>query len=244
MRQVTLFCLPYAGGSASIYRDWAASAGAHINLVSIELPGRGRRFNEAFSPTLDDAVNDILTQIQPHLDGSPIALFGHSMGGILAFELAYKLVALLNTHPCHLFFAGCEPPHLRVDDDPIHSLPDKQFLEAVNDLGGTPNSFFDQPELMDLFLPILRNDFKVIENYRYKAKPMRLSCDISLLYGEEEGLHDIIDKWRDMTDGSCHFQSFPGDHFFINEKHAEIMDVINQTLEVHAFSLPGTTCTG
>lgn len=231
LSKIKLFCLPYAGGSSAIFMDWTRDLDKKIQLIPVELAGRGRRFTEPFYRSIDDAVNDIHLQIASELDGSQIAFFGHSMGSILAYELAYKIKSLNYEAPFHLFFSGSDAPHLKCNEKKRYKLPDEEFLHEINELEGTPKEFFEQKELVDIFLPVLRNDFMIIEQYVYREKPIKLNSDISVLYGKDEEIKGDIKEWKIHTQKSCNVHEFEGGHFFINEQRKKVIELINHTLE-------------
>ncbi len=230
MHTIKLICMSYAGGASSNFSNWGKDLAPHIKLIAVEYPGRGRRFSEPFCQSILEAVDDIYNQIKHELDETPFALFGHSMGSVLAFELAYKLLAKGHQLPRHLFFSGSDAPHLRGDDKKLHILPDEEFLQEINDLEGTPQAFFEQKELLDIFMPILRNDFKMIEEYSFEEKPMKLKSDFSVFYGTEEELKGDINGWAVHTEKECQIHAFEGGHFFINDKREEVLQRINDVL--------------
>ena len=168
MTKFRLFCLPYAGGSATVYGKWKNNLHSSIALKLIELAGRGKRFAEPFYDSFTSAVEDICSIVKNDLDGAPYAIWGHSMGSILAFELAYKLKETGCEEPIHIFFSGRYPPHiLKNKEQSLYELPDKDFLERIFRLGGTPKEMLENRELQDIFTPILRADYKILNGYRY-----------------------------------------------------------------------------
>jgi surfactin synthase thioesterase subunit len=229
-----LFCLPYAGGSAMIYKNknWERYLDDSIELVPIELAGRGIRYSEKLYGNFNEAVDDIYNLIKGDLDKTDYAIYGHSMGSLLAYELYYKIKQLKNkSSPRHMFFSGIQPPHLKINHKMIHHLPDKEFEEEIIGLGGTPKEIFENKEVFKFFLPTLRADFKIIEKYNYVEKRDKIDCAITILIGREDKLtKSNIVEWKIQTQSDCNIYSFQGDHFFINSNVERITDIINNTL--------------
>lgn len=228
-----LFCLPYAGGSESIYAKWKKYLNFSINLEPIELSGRGKRFSESFYENLDEAVEDIFESIKYKIKNDEYAIYGHSMGGLLAYELYYKVHNENVTIPKHIFFSGYKPPSVPRNENQIHLLPDMEFIKEVIELGGTPQEVIENKELIQLYTPILRNDFKMIEEYVYNEKKEKIQCDITILNGKEEDitLEEIL-AWKKHGDKGFKVYNFAGDHFFINNNIENIVNIINHALVV------------
>lgn len=226
-----LFCLPYAGGSETIYYKWKRYIDPLIKLETIELKGRGRRYNEGFYETLDEAVEDILKNIKDKIMDDEYAIYGHSMGSLLAYELYYKIYNENVKMPKHIFFSGYKPPGISRMEKQIYLLPDEKFIKEVVELGGTPQEVIDNEEFLKLFTPILRNDFKMLEKYIYKEKKEKIQCDISILNGKEDDitLEELL-AWKNHGDKGFKVYNFEGDHFFINTNVENITKIINTTL--------------
>ncbi|MEK3854007.1 thioesterase II family protein [Cytobacillus sp. FSL H8-0458] len=226
-----LFCLPYAGGSEAIYHKWEHHLNESINLCPITLKGRGRRFNEPFYSSLEEAIEDIFEHIKAKLEVSEYAIFGHSMGSLLAYELYYKINELGFKLPNHIFFSGYRTPGTKKNES-IHSLPNNEFKRKIVELGGTPEELVNNDDLFDLFIPLLRSDFKMVETYKYKERKNKISCDISVLNGLSDTIPlENLRYWKSYTDKSCQFYNFDGNHFFINSNTVEITSLIKHTLE-------------
>jgi medium-chain acyl-[acyl-carrier-protein] hydrolase len=234
MKKFKLFCLPYAGGSAAIYNKWRQYLDRRIELYPLDLAGRGRRIYDPPYGSIAEAVDDVYKIIDSQLEGMPYSFFGHSMGGIIAYELARKIRNLKRPQPVHMFIAGRGAPDITGEDEKtFHQLPEEQFKKEILELGGTPREFFQHPELLDVLLPMLRSDFKIAETYKFKEtgqiKP--LDYDISVLIGKEENVTaEQMHGWRAHTTGICTIYYFAGEHFFINEETERIVKIINRTL--------------
>ena len=214
--KVRLFCFPYAGGSSRIFREWHDWCGPEVELVAVELPGRG--FNSR-SPVINDMstmIERILPVIDPLLD-RPFALFGHSMGALISFELSRALRASGRKTPLRLFVSGMRAPHLRGGYQ-IHSLPDKEFIEALRTLNGTPAELLSDSSLLEMFVPTLRADLHLSETYQFiPGTPLQHPITV---FG---GINDVttpserLREWQRHTRSSCTVRLLEGDHFFINQ---------------------------
>ncbi len=238
MTKITLFCFPYAGGSAAVFSKWRVLLDKNIDFAPIELAGRGRRIREQMFKSIAEAVDDVFKIINPALGNNPYALLGHSMGSVIAFELYYKLKENNLPEPVHIFFSGRGAPHIPMNDKKkFHLMPEEQFKKEMIQLGGTAKEFFEHPELLEVFLPLLRSDLKVNESYIYKEKPVKLNCSITILNGlkDEDVRPEEVEAWKIHTNRDCTIHNFPGGHFFINEETRKIVDIINNTLAPQVF---------
>lgn len=225
-----LFCLPYAGGGASIFRQWPRSAPPWLQVCPVQLPGREDRFGE---PAHDDvgALIQALGPVIAALGDRPFALFGHSMGALIAFELTRALRRLGHAGPAHLFVAGRNAPRVPDMSPPIHDLPGPAFIERLRSLGGTPEGVFESAELMALISPLLRADFALNERYRY-TEDAPLDCALTVFGSREDDMvsHQGLLAWRDETTGPCELVMLPGGHFFVHDQHEAILGHIAHEL--------------
>ncbi len=229
---INLFCFPYAGGSSAVYSRLKRFADKNINVIPVELAGRGQRISEPLYNNMEDVINDVYDKIVASVDEQPFALFGHSMGSSIVLELSHKILKNKKNEPLHLFLSGRCPPILYKVDKKIHDLPDEQFINEVYDLGGTPKEVFENRELRHIFLPILRSDYKLIEEYIYIEKDEKLNCDITVFNGKEDKMTDLekLKKWGDYTSGKTDIFEFDGGHFFLHNQMEQIMNIMNKTL--------------
>jgi len=232
MEKIKLFCLPYAGGSATIYHQWKKYLHHRIQLCPVELAGRGKRFSENCYDSLADAVCDIYQSIKPELNTASYSFFGHSMGSILVYELVRKINALPHPRPVHLFLSGRYPPHIIKREKNYHQLPDDEFKSEIIKMGGTPPEVFEHHELLAIFLPLLRADYKIIETYQYTPEDLDFNCGITLFNGkaDQEVSGDEMLEWRRYSQAECRLYEFEGGHFFIHEHMEDIVEIINNTL--------------
>ena len=226
-----LFCLPYAGGSEAIYYKWKNYLNSDIQLEPIKLKGRGQRYNENFYENLEEAVDDIFEYIKYKIVDNEYAILGYSMGSLLAYELYYKIVRENLRIPEHMFFMAHKAPNINKKNNNIHLLPNDKFIKKIIELGGTPNEVFENKELLELVLPILRNDFKIIENYVFKDKKEKIECNISVFNGKEDDI-DLTEllAWKELGNKECKIYNFDGGHFFINNNIKKIINILNETL--------------
>ena len=211
--RVRLFCLPYAGGGAAVYRSWCAALPRGVEVCAVRPPGRETRFRERPFHRLGPLVDALVGEVEPHLD-VPFAIFGHSLGAITGFELARRLEAAGHP-PRHLWVSGHRAPHLRPTAPPVHLAPDDVILGRLRRYGGTPEAFYENEELVAALLPNVRADMAVSETYRYTdAAP--LHCPVTAFGGTEDHLvdADAVEEWERVTKGPFRAHLFPGGHFY------------------------------
>jgi medium-chain acyl-[acyl-carrier-protein] hydrolase len=215
--QLRLFCFPYAGAGALIFRKWADGLPREVELCPIQLPGRGTRLTEPPFTMLSCLVEALARVLVPLLD-KPFAFFGHSLGALIGFELARQIRRQHGVHPVRLFASAGRAPQIPHRTPPIHNLANEEFLAELRRLNGTPRELLDHEELMEVMLPILRADFALYETYLYSNEPP-LNCPISAFGGVQDRRVSASDleAWRSQTSASFSLRMFPGDHFFLKE---------------------------
>lgn len=232
---IKLFCIPFSGGSAEVYRKWSKSLPSDIQLFPVELPGRGKRIFEPLLDDIDTIVEDITATIASNVaSNDDYAIYGHSLGSLLAFETYYKLIENGVHKPQHIFFSGRNAPQNKHSRTSIHRLPDEQFLHAVMNYGGNTHEIIENQELLDLFLPILRADFKISETYCHQEKTDKIACDITIINGRNDHSASRYDmsEWSYYAGGAATFHTVDGGHFFITENYEPVVDIIKQTLTI------------
>ena len=226
-----LFCLPYAGGGTSIFRLWHRELPSNVEVCAIDLPGRENRLREKPISNLEILTENLVEVFLQHLD-KPFALFGHSMGALIVYELARKLLQK-NVNPVYIFLSGRPAPHVPELYPPLHLLPNAEFIEKLTNVYcAIPDIVAKDQELMELLLPALRADITLIETYIHsKVEP--LDCPICALGGleDKEATHDYLVTWRDYTRSSFSVQMFPGGHFYLNENRQLLLEFMSQTLK-------------
>ncbi|MGN7457648.1 thioesterase II family protein [Paenibacillus pasadenensis] len=223
MRPLRLFCLPHAGGSAQLYRRWAAAAPPGLELAPLELAGRGVRLGEPFYLGIREAAEDLLGEVLERREEGRFALFGHSMGALIAYELAVLLQRAGGPQPEAAFLSAKDAPQVERREAPIHGLPEALFIERIRRLGGCPDELFEQPELLRLFLPVLRADFRLVETYRHQDAPL-LETPGVVMGGRADGtLSGSLGEWRRWFAAPCRLELFEGGHFYAQERHPELL---------------------
>ncbi|GHA05929.1 thioesterase [Streptomyces tauricus] len=211
-----LVCLPYAGGTPSVYRNWAAHLGDPVHVVPVLLPGRGLRVREAPYTGMGALVADLTDALMEHELAHDYALFGHSMGALLAYEVAHELRDRGLAEPAHLFVSGSRAPHL-YGDRRDHTLSDAELRQLVRDLGGLGADDTIGGSYLERRLPVLRADLTVCETYRW-APRRPLSCPMTAFSATRDPIapaHEM-EAWRVHTRGSLLRHHVEGDHFFLN----------------------------
>ncbi len=225
-----LFCFPYAGAGASVFRTWHTFMTPEIEVCSLQLPGRESRIKEPLFADLVPLIPALTSALIPHLD-LPFIFFGHSVGALISFEVARRLRRLDSSQPLHLFVSGRHAPQLPVLK-PIHQLPKSEFLRELSRYNGTSANVLQHEELMELFLPILRADLALNETYTY-ADDTPLNCPISVFGGQDDALAtpDSLAAWRDHTSSNFSLRIFPGDHFFLKNQIEALSKAIFEDLQ-------------
>lgn len=229
-RPVRLVLLPHAGGSANFYLPLSETLSAHVDVLTIQYPGRLDRLAEPCLTTIDEFTAGVLAELVPWLD-RPTVLFGHSMGATVAFELAGRLEREHGLVPRQLVVSGRREPEDNRDGT-VHLRDDDGLLEEVAALSGTDPEFFDEPELRGLILPALRADYRAIETYAYRPAPP-LRCPILALTGDADPRVSVEEagRWRDYTTGRFDLEVFPGGHFYLTDARQSVVDAILRRLE-------------
>ena len=231
-----LFCLPFAGGSASLFREWPAWLGPAIDTCPIQLPGREERLAEPAFTRAEALCEALITVLRPLLDRR-YALFGHSMGALIAYQLAHDMERL-GFSPAHLFVSGQKAPHLPLGRPTSYDLPPDAFQARLRELNGTPEAVLQDPEMMEIISPLLRSDFELSETFQ-RERRLPLSCPITAFGGTEDAevAQAELEAWRHETRALFDLRMFPGGHFFLHGAAREITCEILGRLEPHRFSV-------
>lgn len=229
--KMRLFCLPYAGAGASIFRLWPQLLPAHVEVAAFAFPGREMRRGEASISNLDILLEHLLEALTPYLD-KPFAIFGHSMGSVIAYELAKKLEQK-KFQPQHLFVSGAAGPQVPERIRTLHLLSDKEFVEQLSArYNAIPDVLLKDEALLALILPILRADIQLLETYAYQ-EGARLNCPITAFgsYEDPEATLECIETWGKHTTATFNSKMFPGDHFYLNTHRELLLDVLFGVLD-------------
>lgn len=225
-----IVCFPFAGGGASAYRQWGKAFRPDIDVCALQLPGREDRLAEPLLRSVDAVVEALVPVLKPVLDG-PYVLFGHSMGALIIFGVARRLAASGGPLPRHLFVSAHRAPDLPDRRSPLHPLPEPEFIERLRTFAGTPELVFEEPDLAEIVLPILRADFELCETYEY-ADAAPLPCPITAFGGVEDPTvdRDELDGWRRHTSARFDLRMFPGGHFYLRGAEDVLADHISSVL--------------
>lgn len=228
-----LFCFPYAGGTAAVFRNWPRYLPSEIEVCAIQYPGRGGRFGEPLNENVVDIMNAVYSDLQPLLT-KPFAFFGHSMGALVSYEFARRLQQEKQPEPFQLLVSGCIAPHEEIVNEPTYNLPEPEFIAELRRLQGTPAEVLDNAEVMQLMMPIIRADFKASQTYKYIPGPP-LECSLHAFGGLEDETVPLekVETWSEHTRGSFHVQMLPGDHFLLNTSASSLTRIIAQELLMH-----------
>lgn len=226
-----LICIPYAGGTPSIFRGWASELGPAVKVVPVLLPGRGLRGREQPYTAMRPLVEDLATAIAARGLAQEYALFGHSMGALVAHEVACELRRRGYPEPVHLFVSGSKAPHL-YGDRSDHLLADPQLRQLVRDLGGLGPDEQTAEAYLQRRLPVLRADLTVCEQYRWTPRPT-LSCPMTALCGIGDPIATAaqVEAWREHTSGSLLRRDVPGGHFYLlGPARSQLLTELNREL--------------
>jgi medium-chain acyl-[acyl-carrier-protein] hydrolase len=226
-----LFCFPYAGAGAAIFRTWPEQLPADLELCVPGLPGRDARIDEPPLAAMTPLAAALARDLRDWLS-LPYALFGHSMGAFVAFDLAHELMRQGARLPTHLFVSGQRGPRLPYPGRPIFNLPDAEFLAGLRArYDSIPDAILQQKELMALLLRTLRADFTLVEDYRYRAAGP-LPCPVVAFAGTEdrEVTGEQAAAWSTETTGGFALHLLPGGHFFLKSAERELLALMGRVL--------------
>lgn len=229
--RLNLICFPYAGGSAQLFNNWQTGLGtSEIQVYSVQYAGRGSRMREPAFTDCKALVDAFIPNLLPVLT-KPFALFGHSMGSIIAFEVARRLQEKHELRPERLIVSARRAPQIPRTGRTTYNLPDAEFKEELRRLNGTPQEVLDHPELMELMLGIIRADFTLTQTYNY-VPGAQLTCPISVYGGVKDT--DIprpqLEGWCEHTSAGCSIRMFEGNHFFILSDQAGVLRTVREQL--------------
>lgn len=225
-----LLCVPYAGGGAGTFRGWAALLPAHVEAFAVQLPGREERLREAAYETWPAMMAALIDSLE-RLPDLPSAIFGHSLGAVMALEIGRWMQVRRPGQLRHLFVSGRPWPgggeHLRGD---LAALPDAQLLDALEQQYGSPPVALSHPDIQPLVLPTLRADLRLLASYRYQPVAP-LACPLTVFAGAGDPATPAasLAEWRCETSGPFAIQVMEGQHFFLEERCAQLVaDVVSR----------------
>jgi surfactin synthase thioesterase subunit len=223
---IRLICLPHAGGTAAFFGPWQRSADEgvrHIEVHVVQYPGRADRIREA---AIDDAAA-LAAQVADAvaaLADRPMAFFGHSMGALIGYEAA-RLLARHGLGPRHLMVSASPPPgHRDPEDKKLSTLDDERLVAALGRFGGSDPRLLAMPELLELILPAVRADFRLVERYVHRPVPM-LDCPVTAYAGGDDRIApaQLMQGWSGTTLGPFAARTYPGGHFYLQDRSAAVL---------------------
>lgn len=239
-----IIAIPFAGGNKYSFNKIEKQVSSDFEWITLELPGRGDRFREPLLDNVPDMVDNLFVNIRQHITKGEYILFGHSMGSLLGYEMIKKIRENNLKLPLCTFFLGRGAPEHNRFKNKKSTLPQDLFWEEVRKMGGMPDEFFDQTDLLEIFYPILKNDFRAIENYTYSKMEKPFSIPMNIIMGDGEigedetgdeektSIQDMQD-WANETNADCNFEIVEGNHFFINEKSDMIAQKIIKAFDIY-----------
>lgn len=224
-----LICLPYAGGGISTYSNWIDEVPLGVEVIAVQPPGRGTRFIETPFDAMQDLVNSLYNALTS-LISEPYVIFGHSLGSGVGYELLKKLIN--NGQPLPLCFlaSGGRAPHVEKQKLNINTLSDDEFKERLIKLNGTPPDILENREILDLFMPVLRADFKIADDY--SGSVCCIDCPVTVLGGTDDytiSMGELL-AWQDLFVKPIELKMVSGDHFFVENNVKDTLSVINSKL--------------
>ncbi|UNO41470.1 alpha/beta fold hydrolase [Streptomyces sp. MST-110588] len=224
--ELRLLCFPYAGGGSSIFRGWSALLDERVEVCPVLLPGREERFSEPPMTRMEELVPLLARNLAGWFD-KPFALFGHSLGGGIAFALARYLCENGLPRPAHVFLSGCVPHPAK---SRRHLLPDAGLLAEIRDMNGAPPEFLNNPELIELLLPMMRADFELAQSGLPEPGEM-LALPVTAFAGtsDPEAAHHHVKEWAQHVSGPFESYELPGDHFFLHDA-GPLLGIVDRVL--------------
>lgn len=224
MYKKRLFCFPHAGGSASAFKSWCKTVPSDIEVVPVELPGRGMRFLESLPESFELLSQKMLVELNSQFD-RPFFFFGHSMGGLLAYLMAINIKKNNEkSNLCGIVVSACRAPDDPESEPPIHHLPENLFLSELIKFDGIPNEVVQDKELLDFVVPIIRADISILENHVWQDLDEKIAVPIVAYGGGEDSISQYsMDRWRLKTSSTFRNRSFSGGHFFLKDSEAEVV---------------------
>ncbi len=234
VKTVDLICIPFAGGSKYSFRPFAEVSPNYIKIIGIEYSGHGMRIDEELCTKMEDLVNDVWQQIEPIITSKrvPYAFYAHSMGGIVTSLLLNRIVVAGLTLPIHVFITGAAAPSSRdVIKEKSHLLEDVEFIQKIRELGGVQEEVWNEPQIVEYVLPVLRADFMCYETYLYKEMEP-VAIPFTVINGDiEDFTQEEILGWQNETIIPVDFITLSGNHFFIFEQLQQIINIISTKIK-------------
>ncbi|BBC27204.1 thioesterase II family protein [Pseudanabaena sp. ABRG5-3] len=227
---LNLICFPPGGCGASIFNSWSKYLPSGLAISAVQLPGRETRFKEVAFSNMALLISELLISLLPYVKNVPFAVFGHSVGALIAFEFVRQLHQNHLPSPEYLIVSGRRAPHIPLDKI-LHLQADSALIEELRLIGGTSDLILDDPELMSLFLPIVRADFTINETYQV-FNEFSVNCPILAMGGYDDPLvnQDFLEQWRQYTTGEFEAVMLSGGHMTFKENPQPLLDVVVRKL--------------
>lgn len=226
-----LLVLPHAGGNAHAYSDWRDLLPPGVRLLIGQYPGRGARFADPLPESIDDLAVPIVESLPPGV--ANLVVLGHSMGSLVAFEVARRLTER-GTPPKALIASACRAPHLP-NQAPVFpaTLDDDALVAAIKARGGTQDDILDEPELREIILPAIRADFAVDDDYRHFGETTALGCPIAVIGGDADPIVPVetLATWTTATTAPVTVETLPGDHFYFQQQLPEFLALVTSVID-------------
>ncbi|WP_128382305.1 thioesterase II family protein [Streptomyces cavernae] len=221
-----LVCFPHAGGSASFYLPVAAALSPGVDVVAVQYPGRQDRRQEPGLTSVAELADRVAEALESRHD-RPLTFFGHSMGAVVAFEVARRMERA-GTGPVRLFASGRRAPS-RTRDEKVHTLGDDRLVAELRALSGTDARFLEDEELLRMVLPAIRSDYTAVETY-LAAPTDTVRCPVTVLVGDDDPKTSLDEAraWDGHTLGGSEMRVFPGGHFYLTERAADVLAVLTE----------------
>lgn len=234
LKKCVLFCLPYAGGSSRSYLSWKKYSKDKFQIVPVELSGRGARFCENKYNTFEEMVYDTFNYVKEYLEYNVVdeyAIFGHSMGSWIVYEIYKKIKESNIKRPIHIIFSGNSAPFYKERGKKIHNLPDDEFVKKILELGGASEQLLRDEKMGKIFIEILRNDYKLLENYECNDSEAIIESDISVFNGISDSItNEALSSWKRATKKKCSIYNFEGGHFFIDASKEQVVNTLEKII--------------
>jgi pyochelin biosynthetic protein PchC len=221
--ETRLVCFPHAGGSASFFNDWAGLLPPRTELFAVRYPGREDRVLDRFADTMDDIVAPVAHACS-EIGDAPLVFFGHSMGAAVAYEVAQRLGPLPGGRLAGLFVSGYPGPGCDESRRELTALSDDELADDMHVLGGTNQAVLVNPELRQLYLPVLRADYRLIGDHRITVRRV-IEAPVAAYYGDqdEDVEEQSISRWSTVTNSTFTARRFNGGHFYLTEHASDLI---------------------
>lgn len=223
-----LLCFPHAGGSASYFFPLSSALAPEFDVYAVQYPGRQDRYKEPLIDDIDDMADQAYEALEPLID-APLALFGHSMGAVLAFEVARRIEALAGRGPVLVFASGSRAPSRYGDER--EEKDDAALLDVMRDLGGTDPRVLNDPDMLATFLPAFAGDYRALQKY-HRGTEVAISAPVVVMAATDDPKTSVDDAraWLEHTSGGGEVHTFEGGHFYLEKQPQRVIEVIAQAL--------------